>query len=243
MSGLFISHSSQDNPIARELDAWLKQKGFEAVFLDFDPEHGIAGGRVWEQELLLRLRRCQAVIALCGEHFSASEWCLYELAIASGLGKELFPLRIGAGPMPKLLAKLQWIDFSADRQEGYERLWRALLVKGFEPGNLFQWRAERPPYPGLMAFEREDTAMFFGREETIKEGREHLNRLRRGGGKALLLVLGASGSGKSSLVRASCRDWRRIGLRGWCSIRSDPALNRSRSSTSPWSPLSSGSTR
>ena len=44
--------------------------------------------------------------------------------------------------------------------------------------------------------------MFFGRDREIQEGLDRLHNLRRYGGKALLLVLGASGCGKSSLVRA-----------------------------------------
>jgi uncharacterized protein (TIGR02594 family) len=58
-------------------------------------------------------------------------------------------------------------------------------------------KANRPnPYPGLRPFEPEDEAYFFGREAQTKE---ILNLLRR---KRFLAVLGASGSGKSSMVKA-----------------------------------------
>ena len=52
------------------------------------------------------------------------------------------------------------------------------------------------PYPGLRAFQREETDIFFGREEQTDE---LLRRLQRG---RFLAVVGASGCGKSSLVRA-----------------------------------------
>ena len=52
------------------------------------------------------------------------------------------------------------------------------------------------PYKGLAAFEPADEDVFFGREELVKD---LVGRLHDG---AFLAVVGASGSGKSSLVRA-----------------------------------------
>ena len=52
------------------------------------------------------------------------------------------------------------------------------------------------PFPGLRPFEMEDKFLFFGREEQVGE---LLARLRK---SQFLAVLGPSGSGKSSLVRA-----------------------------------------
>ena len=57
-------------------------------------------------------------------------------------------------------------------------------------------RAESCPYRGLMAFRPEDGDLFFGREEVVAS---ILERLLDGG---FMTVVGASGSGKSSLVRA-----------------------------------------
>jgi WD40 repeat protein/energy-coupling factor transporter ATP-binding protein EcfA2 len=52
------------------------------------------------------------------------------------------------------------------------------------------------PFPGLRPFEFQEKHLFFGREEQVVE---LLSRLRRG---RFLAVVGPSGSGKSSLVRA-----------------------------------------
>jgi formylglycine-generating enzyme required for sulfatase activity len=52
------------------------------------------------------------------------------------------------------------------------------------------------PYPGLRPFERHESRIFFGRE---KQENELLDRLKQ---HHFLAVLGASGSGKSSLVKA-----------------------------------------
>ncbi len=51
------------------------------------------------------------------------------------------------------------------------------------------------PFPGLRPFEPEEDYLFFGREKQVDE------LLRRLGSTRLLFVIGASGSGKSSLVR------------------------------------------
>jgi hypothetical protein len=52
------------------------------------------------------------------------------------------------------------------------------------------------PYPGLRPFEQEEWTIFFGREQMIDEVIDRLAQNR------LVLIHGASGSGKSSLVRA-----------------------------------------
>jgi hypothetical protein len=57
------------------------------------------------------------------------------------------------------------------------------------------------PYRGLQSFELQDTAFFFGRTRARNELREVLRR-RIESGQAFVLVFGASGSGKSSLVKA-----------------------------------------
>lgn len=56
------------------------------------------------------------------------------------------------------------------------------------------------PYPGLRSFCREETHIFFGREGTINEMVDRLAAHR------FLAVTGASGSGKSSLVRTGLLD-------------------------------------
>ena len=53
-----------------------------------------------------------------------------------------------------------------------------------------------PPFPGLRSFTAEDADIYFGREEAVERT---IERLRNEGTAA---VVGASGSGKSSLLRA-----------------------------------------
>gem|GEM_PF-712425 len=57
------------------------------------------------------------------------------------------------------------------------------------------------PYLGLAAFDREHARIFFGRDEAIADVGTHL-RTQAAEGTPFVVVLGMSGSGKSSLVRA-----------------------------------------
>jgi transcriptional regulator with XRE-family HTH domain len=56
------------------------------------------------------------------------------------------------------------------------------------------------PYRGLAVFEEQDAGWFFGREAAAEEVLDRMSRLLAGAG--LLVVSGASGAGKSSLLRA-----------------------------------------
>src|SRR5690348_8493704 len=56
------------------------------------------------------------------------------------------------------------------------------------------------PYPGLAVFGEQDAGWFFGREAATAEMLDRMSRLLAGAG--LLVVSGASGAGKSSLLRA-----------------------------------------
>jgi WD40 repeat protein/class 3 adenylate cyclase/energy-coupling factor transporter ATP-binding protein EcfA2 len=86
------------------------------------------------------------------------------------------------------------IDLGLHRLRGLGKPEQVRAVKA--PGIRAPLAATECPYRGLLAFEPEDRAYFFGRDAVI---RELIERLERGG---LVAVVGASGSGKSSLLRA-----------------------------------------
>ena len=202
MSSIFLSHSSHDNAIAKEVKARLEQWGHRSVFLDFDPEHGIPAGRNWEKELYAKLRECRAMIVLCSRSSKESHWCFAEVTHAKGLGKPVFAIKTDEAQVNSILTTVQVIDATIGWEEVYRRLERGLLAAGLDPKGMLDWDGMRPPYPGLPAFQEQDAAIFFGRDKEIRAGQALLNRLQQFGGPRLTLVLGASGSGKSSLMRA-----------------------------------------
>ncbi|MEM1360589.1 MAG: hypothetical protein AAGF94_02600 [Pseudomonadota bacterium] len=72
----------------------------------------------------------------------------------------------------------------------------------------------RLPYPGLRAFNTDEGDLFFGRDDAVAELIQRLHKTR------FLAVLGASGSGKSSLVRTGLFEGLELGLHPagseWC---------------------------
>ena len=196
MTSVFLSHSSNDKAVAEALKDRLQASG-HGVFLDFDPESGIKGGADWEKTLYQRLAQCRVVIPLLTPQWLTSKWCFAEAVHARSNGKVIIPLKAAACETVSVFPDLEQIDLTRDPEDGYRRLEIALQ-------EVFPWDPQRPPYPGLLAFEEEDAPIFFGRTPEITAGIETLESLRRLNPAAprFLLILGASGSGKSSLVRA-----------------------------------------
>ena len=62
--------------------------------------------------------------------------------------------------------------------------------------------AKENPHRGLDAFRETDSNLFFGRDDMIRKLWTRFHALQRGQAPRILPILGASGSGKSSLVRA-----------------------------------------
>jgi len=89
------------------------------------------------------------------------------------------------------------------------------------------YSAPDQPYPGLRPFRENEQRLFFGRDRQIKE---ILQRLER---SSFAVVIGGSGSGKSSIVNAGViPSLRKKQLRGrgdfWLTARFSPGdLNRS----------------
>lgn len=79
----------------------------------------------------------------------------------------------------------------------------------------------RSPYPGLRAFHRDESHLFFGRDDCITDMVSRLASSR------FLAVLGSSGTGKSSLMRTGLLDALELGLHpagsNWLVIDMHPA--------------------
>jgi formylglycine-generating enzyme required for sulfatase activity len=94
---------------------------------------------------------------------------------------------------------------SAEQKHALDGLWSFL---GPEFGKLGvrpvrpPFDGSRPPYPGLASLQREDAAIFFGREALVDDTLAQLVTMRDERKENLLVILGASGAGKSSLLRA-----------------------------------------
>src|SRR5262249_9783910 len=90
--------------------------------------------------------------------------------------------------------------------DAFEQQLELLLRQWLETHGLLgprlAWPKEKgSPFPGLAAFEAEQAAVFFGRERAIEDARRRLTTTAERG-TPFLLIVGASGAGKSSLARA-----------------------------------------
>jgi WD40 repeat protein len=203
LASIFLSHSSQDNEVAGDLSRRLKEHGYDSLFLDFDPDSGIKAGRDWERELYRNLKLARGIVVLCSEHSMKSRWCFVEIAQAKALGKAIFPVTISPCRIESILDDRQAIDMAGlGADEGCRRLFGALRAAGLDPQDSFDWDPKRPPFPGLSYFDAEDAGIYFGREDDVRLVIETLTRMQRQGEPRLLVLVGSSGSGKSSLVRA-----------------------------------------
>lgn len=231
MSRIFLSHSSADNAESVALRDWLASNGWkDDIFLDVDPGRGIAAGQRWERSLNQAANRCEAVLFLVSKAWLGSGWCRKEFHLAHRLNKRLFGLLIEDLSVDELPEELtgtwQVVHLAAGRDhvmlrailpvtheevhvtfsaEGLQRLKYGLEEAGLDAKH-FAWPPEndpeRPPYRGLRPLEAEDAGIFFGREGPIVEALDRLRGLREGAQPRLLVILGASGAGKSSFLRA-----------------------------------------
>jgi hypothetical protein len=188
----------------------LQTLNFDAPFLDFDKHSGIPPGADWERRLYREIATSQALLIVQSTHWNASKWCFAEFTQARALGKPIFQLvgvpGTGACDDPSAQAPIcsdqQQLNLHHDREAGLAALARELTALALGDRGGFPWDPSRPPYPGLLNFDQDDAAIFFGRDQEIRELIEQLQVLRVHGSGRLVVVLGASGSGKSSLLRA-----------------------------------------
>jgi WD40 repeat protein len=227
MARIFVSHSSLDNAISAEIMVWLRANGFDQTFLDIDKHAGIQPGTNWERTLYQQIDSAHAVILVLTPHWLESKWCFAEFTQARALGKSIFPVIVAPGGERFVAPDIQQLDLRADRQGGLAQLARELTQIALDAQGGFPWDQRRPPYPGLLSFQTEDAAIYFGRDDDVRRLIERLNARRVQGPPKLVALLGASGSGKSSLVRAGVLPRLQRDKRNWIVLppfrpRNDP---------------------
>ncbi len=186
------------------------------------------GGRAWTagRELAARLGELAqppslVVLVSCQSAGADGQWLAQDNGALAGLGPRLaaagvpavvamqgnLTMDTAAAFMPVFLRELRR-DGVVDRAIAVARgavrqrmdWWMPVLFTRLEDGRVFDLAAMLPPppcpYPGMVPFRAEDTRFFYGREGEIQQMLDHLRHQR------LLLVIGPSGSGKSSLIAA-----------------------------------------
>src|SRR5580658_7818621 len=205
MGFLFLSHSNADDVAAEAVRDWLIAQGHDSIFLDHHAQDGIVGGEVWEERLYTELRRCRALAALLSRSGSNLLGAPLTSVMPRRSRRESYRSWLPASMKP-----LSTIAFRP-RFAACRLLTGAMrtLKNGF---------ARRLPVPVLI---REAQAFGEGIEIRIPASRPLAAPIRRSISAAtrrspifwrcstraarrsrLVLVQGASGTGKSSLVQA-----------------------------------------
>jgi formylglycine-generating enzyme required for sulfatase activity len=204
----FLSHNSADKPQVEAIGRHLEARGV-TCWLD---KWNLIPGVEWQEEIEAELKQCACCVVFVGaEEIRKGSWQHEEMrrAIARRVEAKDEKFRVipvllpGAdrgkrSDLPDFLTRATWVEFgrSVDEPEALDRL--VAGIRGLPPRSLATAATftGRCPYQGLDAFQKEDADLYFGREADVEWLIQHLKSAR------FLAVVGASGSGKSSLARA-----------------------------------------
>ena len=210
---VFLSHSGDDKPAVLELGRRLREAGFEP-WID---HWNLTPGEPWQEELESALRTCDVCLVFIGPG-GFGPWQNKEMRAAINrrveLGKEtmrVIPVLLPGAErgdrsrLPAFLQDATWVEFrhTLDDGEAFGRLVSG--IKGLPPGPYWQGPVpvDQNPYRGLAVFDVEHAPFFFGREALTGWLLDKLRPAKSPGASSrFLAIVGASGSGKSSLARA-----------------------------------------
>ncbi len=203
---VFLSYHWRDHAQVAALARRLREQKLQ-VFLD---RWYLTPGQSWPKALEATLAQCRAV-AVCIGQGEMGPWqqreqylALQRQASAERRGRS-FPvipvLLPGAEPPLGFLSQNTWIDFRARVDDPALLTTLVRAVHGEPPGpdaqdTIRETLATICPYRGLLYFREEDSPFFFGRADAITQLIQAVEQHN------LVALVGASGSGKSSVVRA-----------------------------------------
>jgi serine/threonine protein kinase len=214
---VFLSASPSDDALVVRFEANLQQHGIAVLHEDPDTMQDSPGLEDVERQAI---RAVDIVLVVLSPNSRSSRTIKEHLRIANLYQRRLVFVWVAGQEIVDVLPQTQqWgrtaqVDLIDARGERYEQALAEIvislegdqtpLVETALPEPEFE---PRNPYKGLRAFAKNDAADFFGRESLIEELVDRVKGIplpeRPGVPMArLLAVIGASGSGKSSVVMA-----------------------------------------
>lgn len=198
---IFLSHAGVDTQSAKEFAEILRRNGFD-VWLDKDD---LQPGERWMETLESAIQGASAMIVYIGR-LGVQAWVDREVRFGlvrntqNPAAFRLIPvLAEGAdvSSLPPFLQQHQCVDLrdpqSAPAQ--IQRLLGVLRSAAAERSVRAEYWETHSPFRSLEVFKEEDSWLFFGRDDDTDQLIERL-------AKPVVAILGNSGSGKSSLLRA-----------------------------------------
>jgi len=220
VSKAFLSHNSEDKKAVEDIKGLL-ERGDPALnepqipcWYDKDVLTSIGPrgvGKTWMEQLELGLKECEAAVIFFGPNgigpVQGPEKSLLLKRAMYEKGKDGLRLAVVLLPgadenaVKGFCSLWMWADFRSglDDAAALHRLRAFIQGKAPSSGPDADPLVPKPliePYRGLQAFDGQHAGYFFGRDEEIKKLCERLNEW------PVTTVIGGSGSGKSSIVRA-----------------------------------------
>jgi hypothetical protein len=199
---VFLSHNSADKPLVELIAQRLKSEFGLNPFLD---KWNLIPGKTWPKELQRALDESATAAFFLGPggkgpwHDEEMQRALVKAVQTRGEYRVIPVLLPGAddSQVGGFLGLRTWVDFrgGVDDELAFKRLVGGIKGEAIDSGG-FELPDEPAPYRGLSRFEKEQADYFFGRIPDIER------LIAKLGNERFVAVIGASGSGKSSLVRA-----------------------------------------
>jgi len=202
---VFLSHNRDDQKAVFKIAKKLKQAGLKPWLNEWC---AIPGGD-WQDNLSEGLRSASACAVFIGPHGIGS-WEKLEYKVATDRMARDYGFRVFLVLLPDLaepfcptnlpcfLTTRSWVDFrrGCNDEVAFQSLVNAIKGIPNGPSVSIDTRQDVCPYRGLQIFDEEHSEYFFGRSADVQRLLEKLKATR------FLAVIGQSGTGKSSLVRA-----------------------------------------
>ena len=109
---IFLSYADEDKFIVGELKRLLEYRGFE-VFVAHDD---IKPTKIWEDEIIKNLKRCDLFIPIISDNFKKSDWADQETGIAFNENKLIIPMYMDLPPYG-FIHKIQGLKINKDQLE------------------------------------------------------------------------------------------------------------------------------
>lgn len=212
---IFLSHNSVDKPQVEKIAHRLKDSGFK-VWLD---KWNLIPGDPWQEGIEDALNECNCCLVFVGKEGNIGPWQNVEMRAAIDHQVSTQRLRVipvllpnsergDKSQLPTFLVRNGWVEFrySLDEPETFARLIAG--IKGVKPSIKGDLIDVENPYRGLQVFDVKHSRFFFGRSvvvewllDTIRPSDSSESSARFKDNR-FLAIIGASGSGKSSVARA-----------------------------------------
>jgi len=196
---IFLSHSGEDAAAARHLSSILREADLE-VWLDSEQ---LVAGDLWTEKIEEAIVRSTCLIVYVGPS-GVRNWVGHEVRVALDRSVREPEFRLipilgpGADPgaLPLFLQQHHWLDCREQLPEPQALKRLIASIRRGSDESLVAATDVPSPFRGLMPFETEDARFFYGRDVESDHLVKCLAKDR------FLAVVGDSGSGKSSLLRA-----------------------------------------